>query len=1308
MTSDVAAFLDNPGLVALGWTLLHALWQGALIAAAAALALRATAHRAATTRYAIACIALLTLPAACAVTLWRITFGNPAPLGFSRAPLAGVAPWIACAWIAGVGMASLRLAAGWRRVLELRRTATPGATTWQAATDTIAARLGVRHPVRLMKTAIADVPGAIGWLSPMILFPAEVLAGLAPGQVQLLIAHELAHVRRHDYLANLVQTAIETLFFFHPAVWWLSSRIREERERCCDDIVVAEFSDRHLYAETLAAVERIRARSSIDLAVAAAGGNLLARISRIVEGPDRGAPAMWRQLAVAGVFAFFAAAAFAAIDPGLPAGDAGAAYSLWFGAALGLGVGMRHALEPDHLAAVSTLVADRRDAAQAARLGLAWGVGHTLSLFVVGGALALVRVTMPARATDALEAVVGVMLIALGLRALHSAWLMGTAGPEAVHAHGSLVHRHRAGAEHVHIGGLTLAPRPLMVGTVHGLAGSGALAALAMTTLPSPGIQIVFIVLFGLGSTLGMAALSGIAGLPLARLARRPLAFAWASAAAGAASLVAGFIWIGVSAIIAQTAAGVVQGTVADMTGGRLQGVTVMLTQGRAPARTTITDAEGQYRFEGLGPGRYDATFTFINFAPNVRSGIEVSAEHPLTLDVILHLKLSADVTVTGWRTFTNLADVENPEANLVGIAGAASEGAITAKQILDRPIMRAGEVLETVPGLVISQHSGEGKANQYYLRGFNLDHGTDFATTIAGIPVNLPTHGHGHGYTDANFLIPELVSGVQFRKGPYYAEEGDFSAAGAVNVNYANSLERPIVEASGGGQGWARVLAAASPKLGDGHVLAALELNHNDGPWTLEDDYRKVNGVVRYSEGDATGGFSVTGLLYRGEWNATDQVPQRAIDEDAISRFGHIDPTGGGETHRSSLSTDAQWASNATVTRANAYFVNYGLNLFSNFTYFLDDPENGDQFEQEDRRNVFGGRITHRILSSWGSRAAETSFGAQVRHDRIGSVGLYRTRARQRLSTTREDRVGQTSLGLFAQSEYRWSPVVRTTVGLRGDVVNFDVDGDDPLNSGSESSALVSPKGSVVVGPWSGTEFYANAGFGFHSNDARGATTTRDPSTGETVEPTTPLVRARGAEIGMRTVRIPNVQMTVAVWALGIDSELLFIGDAGTTEATRPSRRVGVEWTTYARPHSWVSVDADIAISRARFTDDDPAGNRIPGSVESVVSLGAVVDNGRRAFGGLRLRHFGARSLVEDDSVRSKATSLVNAQFGIRLAMKASVVVDIFNLFDAEASDIDYFYASRLPGEPEEGIDDIHTHPALPRSARVSLRLGF
>jgi hypothetical protein len=749
-------------------------------------------------------------------------------------------------------------------------------------------------------------------------------------------------------------------------------------------------------------------------------------------------------------------------------------------------------------------------------------------------------------------------------------------------------------------------------------------------------------------------------------------------------------------------------GRVVDQTGLPLPGVTVELRQNE-PSNVTVavTDADGRYRFEGVTTGSVQVTFRLLNFAV-IRRDVTVAADPQVPVDAVLPLSLTADVTVTGPRTFRNLADLENPAENVVGVAVAASQGAITAEQLEVRPVLRSGEVLETVPGVVISQHSGEGKANQYYLRGFNLDHGTDFATTVAGVPVNMPTHGHGHGYSDTNFLIPELVSGVQFKKGPYYADEGDFSAAGAANILYVNYLDRPTVRLAGGTQGWGRFLAAGSPRVVGGHLLGAIELGHNDGPWVRPDDYRKINGVVRYSRGDTHNGLALTGMAYAAEWNSTDQVPERAIASGLMSRFGNIDPSNGGRTHRHSVSADLQRTRERTLTRATAFAIDYGLNLFSNFTYFLDDPVAGDQFEQVDRRVVTGGRLTHRRLTRWSGRAVETGFGAQVRHDAIGAVALYKTQGRRRLSTIRDDEVGQTSLGGFAQADVAWSPTFRTLVGLRGDVYRFAVDADNPRNSGSEVDAVASPKLSATVGPWSGTELYVNAGLGFHSNDGRGATIREDPETREPADRVTPLVRAYGAEIGVRTIRFSGIQSAASLWVLGLESELLFVGDAGTTEASRPSRRYGIEWSSYIKLAPGVVVDADISISRARFTDEDPAGRRVPGAVERVVAAGVTVQPAGRLRGSARLRHFGPRALVEDDRVRSESTTLMNGEVGYRLTGRLSLMLDVFNLLDARVNDIDYFYTSRLPGEPLAGVDDIHGHPALPRAARLSLQVTF
>ena len=369
-----------------------------------------------------------------------------------------------------------------------------------------------------------------------------------------------------------------------------------------------------------------------------------------------------------------------------------------------------------------------------------------------------------------------------------------------------------------------------------------------------------------------------------------------------------------------------VAGTVRDETGGALPGVTVEL-RAKGGARTTVSDATGAYRFDGVDVGRCELTFTLINFAI-VRRDVTVAATRA-PIEVVMHLALSADVTVTGKSTFTNLADARNPAENLVGIAQSASQGAITARQLDRRPMMRVGEVVETIPGVVVSQHSGEGKANQYYLRGFNLDHGTDFATTVAGMPVNLPTHAHGHGYSDLNFMIPELVSGVQFSKGPYFAEQGDFATAGAASISYANMLDRPMVRLAGGDEGFGRALVAASSPLAAGHLLAAFEVAHNDGPWTNPDAFEKINGLVRYTRGDAFNSVSATVMGYRSRWNSTDQVPRRAVENGSLNRFGTIDPSDGGDSYRYSGSVEWQRTRGNASTKVTAYGIGYDLNLF-------------------------------------------------------------------------------------------------------------------------------------------------------------------------------------------------------------------------------------------------------------------------------------------------------------------------------------------------------------------------------------------
>jgi hypothetical protein len=551
-------------------------------------------------------------------------------------------------------------------------------------------------------------------------------------------------------------------------------------------------------------------------------------------------------------------------------------------------------------------------------------------------------------------------------------------------------------------------------------------------------------------------------------------------------------------------------------------------------------------------------------------------------------------------------------------------------------------------------------------------------------------------------------VSGVQFKKGPYFAEAGDFSAAGAVSINYVNVLERPIAVLSAGKDGWGRALVAASPQIGGGYLLGAVEFMRNDGPWLLPEDYGRINGILRYSRGDTRNGFSATYLGYSADWSATDQIPSRAVASGVLPRFGYIDGTDGGTTNRQTGVVDLQRSSEDTSTRLTAYLLHHELQLFSNFTYFLDHPEAGDQFEQYEERLAAGGRLSHRRLGHLFDRHSEFGGGIQVRTDWLHPIGLYRTVARERVSTTRQDTVNQTMIGVYAQAGTEWSPVFRTVAGLRADLYQSDVESSNPSNSGGGVDGIFSPKATAIFGPWAGTEVYVNFGGGYHTNDARGAATRVDPATGEPASPVTPFVRARGAELGMRTVRVRGLQSTLALWYLGLDSELLFVGDAGTTEPGRRSRRVGIEWANYLRIRPWLTADVDVSFSRARFTDNGGAAPYIPGALDRVVSAGLTTTAAARLSGSVRLRHFGPRPLTENGAVKSRATTVVNAEGGLRFARRARLALEAFNLFDTDASDIDYYYTSRLPGEPEGGVDDLHTHPALPRSLRLELQLRF
>jgi outer membrane receptor protein involved in Fe transport len=429
-------------------------------------------------------------------------------------------------------------------------------------------------------------------------------------------------------------------------------------------------------------------------------------------------------------------------------------------------------------------------------------------------------------------------------------------------------------------------------------------------------------------------------------------------------------------------------------------------------------------------------------------------------------------------------------------------------------------------------------------------------------------------------------------------------------------------------------------------------------------------------------------------------------VESGRLGRFDSIDPTDGGRSQRYSLSAGWRRADAAGATRATAYVVRSDLRLYSNFTYFLNDPVNGDQIEQNDSRVMSGLNLERTWIGTPRGREVEVRAGAQLRNDDI-DVGLFNTRARERIGTTREDHVVESSVGLYLQGSAQLAPAFRAVGGVRTDLYRARVSSDNAANSGRDTERLVSPKLSFIFGPWSATEYYLSYGRGFHSNDARGSTITVDPSSGAPAQRTPLLVRATGFEAGVRSVRLPGLQTSLALFRLDSDSELVFVGDAGTTEPGRPSRRTGVELTNAIAAAPWLRLDADVAYTRARFTGPIGVGERIPGAVEGVATFTASVDYMGPYYGSVRLRYFGPRPLIEDNSVRSHSTTLVSARAGYRLGPRLRAQLDVFNLFDRRSSQIDYFYESRLRGEAAP-VSDVHFHPVERRSLRASVIAGF
>nr|CAJ01624.1 putative outer membran receptor signal peptide protein [Methylocapsa acidiphila] len=692
--------------------------------------------------------------------------------------------------------------------------------------------------------------------------------------------------------------------------------------------------------------------------------------------------------------------------------------------------------------------------------------------------------------------------------------------------------------------------------------------------------------------------------------------------------------------------------------------------------------------------------------------------------------------------TFPNFAGNPSTSAGTgtpADMNDAASAFTVSGQEVNQRIFSRPAEALEIVPGLVITQHSGDGKANQYFLRGFNLDHGTDLAIYLDGMPMNMPTHAHGQGYSDLNMLIPELISSVDIKKGPYFADQGDFASAGSVHINLLDSFDGQYAKATLGSFDYLRYLGFGSIKTGEGNILYAAEIGSYNGPWAYPDDLKKLNGVLRYSQGTALNGFSITGMAYGNHWNSTDQIPERAVSE--VGLFGSLNPTDGGNTERFSLST--QWAKTegGNAWQANAFVVRSGLNLWNDFTYFLQNPVQGDQFHQHETRTFGGANASYTLTNTIAGIPTETEFGVQTRFDAINLL-LTDTQNRQYLSTIRKDYVKEGNISLFAQQTYHWSDWAKMIVGIRGDLYAGSVNAvSQPQNSGNAVAFVPGPKGSLILGPFNKTEFYMDIGQGFHSNDLRGVTVKVEPTDPiNRLQPATFLTPTQGAEIGVRTKAIEGLNSSIALFGLDAASENIFSGDAGDTQPSRSTRRIGIELTNDYRPISWLDIEADATFARARFLGYDYAqaatyysltgypqaqignapGNYIPGAPAFIGTLNVQIGEKTGWFGGLGYRYFGTRPLTEDNAFRSPATGLLNARVGYNFDNGWRIQLDAFNITNSRSDQITYAYGSLLKTDSlynacnsstppptsvcQNGVMDRVLHPVEPLAFRLTL----
>jgi outer membrane receptor protein involved in Fe transport len=626
----------------------------------------------------------------------------------------------------------------------------------------------------------------------------------------------------------------------------------------------------------------------------------------------------------------------------------------------------------------------------------------------------------------------------------------------------------------------------------------------------------------------------------------------------------------------------------------------------------------------------------------------------------------------------------------------ASSQRFILDQEYLLQPQGRPAQVLRLIPGMLSVEHSGgAGKADQYFLRGFDADHGTDVAFFVDDMPVNLRSHGHGQGYSDLNFIIPETIERVDVHKGAYDARFGDFATAGAVVFRTRELVREGMIQLAGGQFNTQRHVLMLSPTTGRVRSLFAAEGHYTDGPFQFDNRYFRSNLLAKVTTNPTRRSeLSVTGTFHKGQWNGSGEIPLRAVTSGILDRFGAIDPTEGGKTMRATGRMSYHYDTTAGGQFfAHAWGQYYRLDLYSNFTFFLHDPVHGDGIVQSDRRVLYGGEVGFRQPGRLLTVDSVATIGVQSRADRV-HVGLARQVFRHPIGSVTESDVFEASYSPYAALELRTSGWLRLSGGMRGEMFAFDVRNRCELcaerPSGRTTSSLVLPKATMILGPWFTTELFVNYGEGFHSNDARAAV----------VPGASPLARAKTYEVGLRSRPWggDGLEWTVACWQVDLQSELVFLGDQGTTEIRGASRRRGVEVAARGQVMGPLFLNGSVAWTSPKFR----TGEAIPLAPE-LVGYGALILHWPPGLTTqVQGTYMGVRPLVEDRRVQ--APSWFEVDLSMRYAFpvergqgRLETFLFIQNLLDTKWEQAAFAFESRLKNEPVP-VADMHFVPGTPR----------